>query len=58
MLKVSDLDDSQIGQIKGNGIQKMIDRKVDKTDFIELINKKTNKNDTQMVINSINSLHK
>ena len=39
-------------------IQNLINRKIDKSDLLEVVKLKTNKNDTQSIINQIETLHK
>ena len=59
MLKGSILDDqSGVTNQVGDGVQKLINRKVDKTDLADIIKSKTNKSDTQMIINQFDTMHK
>lgn len=37
----------------GDGIKKLLNRKVDKRDLVDFVNSKTNKTDTEMMLNQI-----
>lgn len=39
-------------------IIQLLNKKVDKTDLVDIIKLKTNKNDTSMIINQVETLHK